>query len=106
MSPNANCIVAEKVSDNEVRLYQYVPGQLATQYTFKADATVMVEDIVEKSIDVVVENRNIKILGNAQSIEIYTVGGVLIAKDCQEITCQAGIYLVKVDGEVKKVIVR
>lgn len=106
ISPNANCIVAEKVSDNEVRLYQYVPGQLATQYTFKADATVMVEDIVEKSIDVVVENRNIKILGNAQSIEIYTIGGVLIAKDCQEITCQAGIYLVKVDGEVKKVIVR
>ena len=32
--PNPNCITAEVVNNSTVKLYQYVPGQLAAQYTF------------------------------------------------------------------------
>ena len=32
--PNPNCITAEVVDDKTVKLYQYVPGQLAAQYSF------------------------------------------------------------------------
>ena len=33
-------------------------------------------------------------------MEVYNVGGILISKDEMNVKCNAGIYLVKVDGKV------
>ncbi|MDD2960948.1 MAG: hypothetical protein PHR45_02555 [Muribaculaceae bacterium] len=49
----------------------------------------------------------INVIGeNIQSIEVYTIGGALISTNEANIQCVAGIYLVRVDGQVTKVIVR
>ena len=48
----------------------------------------------------------ISIIGDADSIEVFTSGGALISKNQNTVSCAAGIYLVKVDGNVTKVIVK
>ncbi|MBQ7041982.1 MAG: phosphodiester glycosidase family protein [Muribaculaceae bacterium] len=106
ISSNPNSFTAEIISNYEAKLYQYVPGQLAAQYTFKVDETVGVEVVEEENIKVFVEKGNICILGNADTIEVYSISGILISKNSREIECQPGIYIVKVDDGVTKVIVR
>ena len=45
VSPNANCITAEVTPENTVNIYQYVPGQLATMYTFEVKSLTGVEGV-------------------------------------------------------------
>lgn len=60
-SPNANVIIAEATSSaNEVKLYQYVPGQLATMYTFSVDTSVGVDKIEDAGSDEPVEYYNLQ----------------------------------------------
>lgn len=106
ISSNPNSFTAEIVNNYEAKLYQYVPGQLAAQYTFKVDETVGVEDVEEENIKVFVEKGNICLSGNADTIEVYTINGILISRNSRVIECQPGIYIVKVDDKVMKVIVR
>ena len=106
-APNPNSITAEVISNSEARLYQYVPGQLATMYTFVYEAGVGVEDVDEDAmIKVVGGDGFIKIEGEYNNVEVYTTNGVLLSKNQNEILCSAGIYIVKVDEIVKKVIVK
>ncbi len=107
-SPNPNCIIAEKTDEYIVRLYQYVPGQLATMYTFIADEeTVGVENIDDPNECSVIAGKGIiNIIGNTELIEVYNAGGILISSNETEIHCQAGIYIVKTDNKVTKVIVK
>ena len=44
--------------------------------------------------------------GEASSIEIYTTGGVLVSRNNDNVKCVPGIYIVKTDGNVTKVIVK
>ncbi len=106
VSPNANCIIAEVATESTVRLYQYVPGQLATMYTFEVKALTGVDDVETKEATVVAGYGYIEILGDAQSIEVYDMQGVLISQDETYISCPAGVYLVRVDGNVSKVVVK
>ena len=59
VSPNANCITAEVTPENTVKLYQYVPGQLATMYTFEVKSLTGVEG-VELESDGEVEYYNLQ----------------------------------------------
>ncbi len=106
VSPNPNCITAEINADNTVNIYQYVPGQLATMYTFEVKALTGVEDVEATETTVVAGGGYIEILGDAQSIEVYDMQGNMISQNEAYISCQAGIYLVRVDEIVTKVIVK
>lgn len=49
----------------------------------------------------------ISIVGDASNVEVYTIGGSLVSKgDASRIECQSGVYIVKVDGSLQKVIVK
>lgn len=106
-SPNANCIIAEPIDGSTVRLYQYVPGQLATMYTFTASPSVGIEDVEETTTtEVIAGIGEINIVGEAEVIEVYNASGMLISRGETEISCSAGIYIVNIDGNVTKVVVR
>lgn len=106
VSPNPNCIIAEVAADNAVNLYQYVPGQLATMYTFEVKELTGAESINRATAVVTAGKGRITITGEAQSIEVFDAQGMLISKNENSVTCQAGIYLVRIDGKVTKVIVK
>ena len=100
--PNPNIITAEVVSDFEAKLYQYVPGQYASQYTFKVNATVGVENIVEakSEMSIAVAGQDLYINGiEVADVEIYSIAGTLVAKEANanvNISALAsGIYIVK-----------
>ena len=63
VAPNANCITAEVTPENTVKLYQYVPGQLATMYTFEVKALTGVEGVE---------------LENDGDVEYYNLQGVKV----------------------------
>ncbi len=49
----------------------------------------------------------ISIVGDAADVDVYTVGGALIASgDIETVNCTAGVYVVVIDGIAHKVIVR
>lgn len=107
VSPNTNSFTAEIVNETEAKIYQYVPGQLAAQYTFKVPGTVMIEDVVNaEDFSVAGTKGKIYINGDFNNVEVYTIGGSLISKDCREVYCYPGVYIVKVNNAVKKVCVR
>lgn len=104
-APNANCISAEIVGDYEARLYQYVPGQIAAQYTFKLTTTTGIEDVsvVERpTMNIFVRNNTLNIVGvEAANIAIFNTSGAIVANDynTQEYDiCHLnhGVYIVRV----------
>lgn len=48
----------------------------------------------------------IYVYGNVESIKIYTANGILAGKNIRKLQCAPGVYIVIVDGETRKVIVR
>lgn len=83
-SPNANCITAEVVDTYEAKLYQYVPGQLAAQYTF-ALTTSGIENVSLSSKPSMTTALNGDIL-NIHGIEVasatlYSINGTIVAHD-------------------------
>lgn len=103
-APNANCITAEIVGDYEARLYQYVAGQIAAQYTFKLTTTTGVEDVATEkpAMNIFVHNNTLNIVGvEAENIAIFNTSGALVANDyyTQEYDiCHLnhGVYIVRV----------
>ena len=65
--PNPNCITAEVVNNSTVKLYQYVPGQLAAQYTF---SLTLAEEPVKLDITSATNLVNY-IIGNSTVEESY-----------------------------------
>ena len=110
-APNANCITAEIVGDYEARLYQYVPGQIAAQYTFKLTTSTGVEDVVTEkaNMNIYVSNSTLYINGvEVENLTIYNMSGTLVAnkdkvQQCELNLLNRGIYIVRVvdvDGNV------
>ena len=61
----------------------------------------------EGAVKVLGLDGEIAIVGEAADVEVYNMGGALIAKgNLERISCPQGIYVVKVDGNVQKVIVK
>jgi hypothetical protein len=104
VSPNANCIIAE-AKGNKANIYQYVPGQLATMYEFENETLTGVEAI-ETEVEVTVGRGYIEISGEPQSVEVYNMQGMLISSNEMHVECEAGIYLVRINGHATKVIVK
>ncbi len=109
-SPNPNCISAEVTGDYEAKLYQYVPGQLAAQYTFKLKTTGIEDTNVNKaSMSIMIRGNELYINGiETGSLSIFNTSGALVANDYE--TQQhniahlgRGVYIVRVvdvDGNV------
>ncbi len=103
-SPNANCISAEVTGEFEARLYQYVPGQLASQYTFRLETTTGIDDIAAdnaENICIYANDDILYVIGiEPTTIDIYTTTGALAAqaKDVRQTDVSAlpaGVYVVK-----------
>ena len=75
-------------------------------YTFEVEEMTSVSDVDSEDVIVTAGKGYIEIIGNANAIEVYDAQGKLISQDETYVTCQAGIYIVKVDGKVTKVIVK
>ena len=82
------------------------PDGKETLYDGLIEAVISEKNLGEAFRQVVANHGEINVIGNANSVEVYNVGGILISKDEMNVKCNAGIYLVKVDGKVSKVIVR
>ena len=83
-APNANCITAEIVGDYEARLYQYVPGQMAAQYTFKLTTTTDVEEVIAEkaSMNIFVRNNTLYIGGvEVENLAIFGISGAMVANE-------------------------
>ncbi len=103
-SPNANCISAEVTGEYEARLYQYVPGQLAAQYTFKLETTTGTEDMTAdttENIRIYVSDDILYVVGIEPAIiDIHTTTGALAAqakgvRHTDVSALPAGVYVVK-----------
>ena len=103
-APNANCITAEVTDDYEAKLYQYVPGQIAAQYTFKLTTSTGVEDVaIEKpTMNIYVSNGTLYINGvEVENLTIYNMSGLLVANEYNTQQCELnllnrGVYIVRV----------
>lgn len=92
LSPTPNCITAEVIDKNTVRLYQYVPGVLAAQYTFVApSSSTGIEDV---NADVAPEV--------SAEVEYYNLQGIRVNPD----NLKTGIYIRRQGKEVKKILVK
>ena len=102
-APNPNCITAEKIDNNTARLYQYVPGQIAAQYTFKL-ATTGIETAIDNVANVKVVNKNLIVEGiDVAQIDIYSISGYLTATNVNSNTINLsnhkGLYIAVVTDQ-------
>ncbi len=81
-TPNANCISAEEIDNYTVKLYQYVPGQLAAQYTFSLTTTGAEDAVIE----------------NEAPVEYYNLQGIKVVNPSN------GIFIKKQGNKVSKVL--
>ena len=117
VSPNANCFSAEVKDDYAARIYQYVPGQLAAQYTFSL-TTSGIEDVTigkDSYMNVIVNGDFLNIVGiDVASVALYSINGSMVASDIDntiEVSNLKGIYILvakSVDGSTytTKVVVK
>lgn len=100
VAPNANCFSAEVVDTYQAILYQYVPGQLAAQYTFTLK-TSGIEDVAienKAKMSVTLNGNTLYIAGiDAVSTSLYSINGSMVAYDTDN-TIDAsglnGVYIV------------
>ena len=75
VAPNANCFSAEVVDTNQAIIYQYVPGQLAAQYTFALITTGIEDTIIEEEAPIEYYNlQGIKVVNPSKGIFIKKQG--------------------------------
>lgn len=99
--PNPNCITAEVVSATEVKLYQYLPGEVASQYTFKAKMHADVAEIAVADMTIRTAGETLIVEGaDVASINVFTLTGALVcssnSNEANLGNLQAGVYIVKV----------
>lgn len=99
-APNPNCITAEIVDTYEAKLYQYVPGQIAAQYTFSL-RTSGIEDVTidnEANMSVTFNGDILNIVGiDAASTALYSINGAMVAYDTDNtlnVSGLNGVYIV------------
>lgn len=85
-----NCITAEVIDDYTVKLYQYVPGIVAAQYTFEATRPSGVDEVAGAEI-------------NAEApVEYYNLQGMRVNSE----NLTPGIYIRRQGNTVGKVLVK
>lgn len=100
VAPNANCFSAEVVDTYQAILYQYVPGQLAAQYTFTLKTSGIEDVAIENNakMSVTLNGNTLNIAGiDAVSTSLYSINGSMVAHDTDN-TIDAsglnGVYIV------------
>ena len=94
------------ISDTEAYIYQFMPGAYIAQFKFTAPAAGVEGVDAAPAAKVYGGDGKIIVSGDAESIEVYNVGGVLVSENDANVECAPGMYLVKVDGNVTKVVVK
>ena len=101
-----NHFSVDVISDTEAYIYQYMPGAYIAQFKFTAPAGGVEGVDAAPAAKVYGGDGKIIVSGDAESIEVYNVGGVLVSENDANVECAPGMYLVKVDGNVTKVVVK
>ena len=96
------------ISDTEAYIYQFMPGAYIAQFKLKVEGGDGSVEGIDAAPAAKVYGGDGKIIvsGDADSIEVYNVGGVLVSENDANVECAPGMYLVKVDGRVSKVVVK
>ena len=102
-APNANCITAEVIGQYEAKLYQYVPGQIAAQYTFSLQTSGIDNDIANiVKIKVAEKNLIVECIDVAK-IDIYSISGIMTATNVNSNTINLsnhkGLYIAVVTDQ-------
>ncbi|WP_455584648.1 hypothetical protein [Bacteroides sp.] len=102
-----NHLTAEAISDTEAYIYQYFPSGYIAKYLLKVEGGgTGVEKMETAKATVIGGNGEITIEGEPASIEVYTIGGILISRNEHNVKCIPGTYIVKTDNNVTKVMVK
>lgn len=70
------------------------------------NTTVGVAGVDADAAKVIAGVGEINVIGEAQNIAVYTMGGAKISANEAKVNCAAGLYIVVVDGKVSKVAVK
>lgn len=65
-----------------------------------------VEAVEAEKAVVVAGEGTINVIGEANDVEVYTIGGALVSKNATSVNAAAGMYIVKVNGKATKVVVK
>ena len=91
-APNANCITAEVIGQYEAKLYQYVPGQIAAQYTFSLQTSGIDNDIAN-IVKVKIAEKSLIVEGiDVAKIDIYSISGIMTATQLNSNTINLASY--------------
>ena len=94
-------VVGIIANNNATDKFQFLPIE------FDATITGIEDAVAGEAVKAIGLDGRIAIIGEAADVEVFNMGGALIAKgNLNEVNCQAGAYIVKVDGNVQKVIVK
>jgi hypothetical protein len=101
-----NHFSAETISDTEAYIYQYFPkGYIAKyKFTYKNSGVKAVKSTPDYKV--IGRNGEITVTGANGNIEVYTASGALISTGTANVNCAPGLYIVKVNGQATKVIVK
>lgn len=82
--------------------------RIANHILKRRSRSVGIETTNDPKTDVIVAGGigELRIEGIAESIKIYTINGILVSENTRKLQCAPGVYIVKIDGETRKVIVR
>ena len=100
-----NHFYVEVESEKIAHIYKYYPNGYIAKYKFTAPAESGVDEVEEAKAVVAGGNGEITVTG-AENIEVYSVNGVLVSKNEANVQVAPGIYLVKTDNNVAKVLVK
>lgn len=82
--------------------------RIANNILMRRSRSVGIETTNDTKTDVIAVGGigELYVLGTGKSIKIYTAYGMLVSENVKKLQCLPGIYIVKVDGKTKKVVVR
>lgn len=108
-TPNAfygNHLNVEVVSETQAHIYQYFPSGYIAKYEFTVEGGVGLKDTEAAKATVIGGTGEITIAGEPASIEVYTISGILISRNENNVKCIPGTYIVKTDNNATKVMVK
>lgn len=101
-----NHLTAEVISNTEAYIYQYYPKGYIAKYLLTISGGSNVKKIETVKINIIGGNGEITIEGEPASIEVYTIGGILISRNENSVKCIPGTYIVRTDNNATKVMVK
>lgn len=103
-----NHLSVEAINETQAYIYQYFPKGYIAKYLLTVETgSVDNAKLANPSKTTVIGgNGEITIKGESNSIEVYTINGILISRNKNKVKCFPGIYIVKTDNNTTKVMVK